>query len=307
RWEGDWDPTRAGAWEEQGPDAEDGAWEGYEDGAYEAGYVPDAGYPGYARSREEVLAAYGEGYSTSALPQTWARPRGPGHGRRRRRANGPWPELVMVAAVAVIIAAAVLAVTTANRSRLTGAGAGNQGSLSSAPGSHPGGAGPAPATGRSPSTRPTTSSTRPVNTGIPPVSRRAKNLFANAEVKQALVRSWLASNPGAAGLRLGDVAGLAPGQLYYAYQPGPGTYWALAVFQPSAELISKASSATARQALALFKRHDYAFSWQPGSSHDWTLLGETSAGRCPGVWVPTQVLAVWGLCDLKPPAKGGSG
>ena len=74
------------------------------------------------------------------------------------------------------------------------------------------------------------------------------------------------------------------------------TYWATAVFKPSAALLASSSTAAGQTKLAQFQNSVYVFSWKAGPV--WTLLGEVSAGSCPNSWVPKNVLAVWGLCGL---------
>ena len=267
---------------------------GYEAGAggYPPGYDPGEAY------RRQAYEAYRDDYQ---VPEDGGWQEGPEYGYTayepvppsRRRGNGPWPELVMVTAVAVVIAAVALAVTTANRDR----------SSTSAPPATTGSTLPAPSTTSGPTTTtvpPTTSTSSPSATTAPPAGAHAVNLTASPAVKASLVKSWLASDPGGVGLVAKDVAGTVKGQVYYADQPHLGTYWALAAFQPAKRVTQEAATAAGQAELSQFQDNVYVF-----SSHDssaWTVLGVVSTGACPGDWVPKTVLAIWGLCGLRPPA-----
>lgn len=297
-WEG---TPEAGTWEQQGPGAEqeiwlDRPWSGPE---YEPGYTTS-----YARSRDEALAAY-EDYGTAVDP-AWGRNTGQDRRRPRARGNGPWPELVVITAVAVIVAAVILAVTSADRTSV----AGPQAAVTTLPAvtaQRPHAPSPtASVSGKSPShisSSATSKASRGAATSTPApstaakskaVSQRAKNLTVTAGVEQSLVKSWLAANPGGVDIGPKDVAGTVPHQLFYAEQPLSATYWALAVFKPSATLLTESSTAAGQAKLAQFQNSVYVFSWKAGPV--WTLLGEVSAGSCPDAWVPKTVLRVWGLC-----------
>jgi hypothetical protein len=307
-----WGPAAGGAWDGDNVTTTVGAWEdghrwaqpyGYEPG-YQGGYAAtqyaQTGYSetAYRRSRQEALTAYADNGEAPA-PTVWEQgDGGRRHQRRRsRRGNGPWPELVMITAVAVIIAAVILAVTSADRTTL----ATTQGSAptlvptTTAPSkAHPSSSVPSrAASGRSavhPVKKPKT-----VPTTTVPVGGEAQNKLVTAGVEDSLIRSWLSTNPGGAGLDASDVAGTEPGQVYYADQPATGTWWALVAFKPSATLLREASTAAGQEKLAQFQNSIYAFSWKQGPV--WTLLGEVSTGSCPNV-VPTAVLSVWGMCGL---------
>jgi hypothetical protein len=316
---GQWpDEHRAEGTEETGP------WSFEEDPEYEPGrYLGGEGYAGGEGYLGGEGYAGGEGYSgpdPSGYPTAYPGSTEIGElGRRPRKkqrtstGNGPWPELSMFAAVAVIIAAVALAVSSAHpQSSASGPAATT--AVSSAVG--------APA-GQSSASAPPSSTTAPArlgsttlaNRGTPkpepkpkqaakpgpqPASPSAENLVVSEQVRQALVSSWLAANPGGADLGPQDVAGLTKGALYYGYQPQPGVYWALAQFEPSARLRAEASTAAGQDALARFTGTTYVFSWKPGRAN-WTLIGQVPTGSCPGQ-VPRAVLAVWALCGLRPPS-----
>ncbi len=253
---------------------------------------------------------------------------GTGNGGRRLakgRPSGPWPGLVMVTSVAVIVAAVALGVTSANRDALTSssspsvaASAGGKPNVATSAGGNkarPGGAGPSTAGGKTTgSTRPSgtktsrssTSATGPQTSASARPTRKtrarvlAKNLVISPLAKRQLVETWIATDPGGLGLTAKDVAGTVRGEVYYGYDASIATYFALAAFQPSPLVLKKASTARGQAELRAFQDTQYVFSLQTGST--WTELGIVTTGSCPGEWVPTAVLAVWGMCGLKPPA-----
>ncbi len=288
-WEGGLEPA---AWEpDEGADeAETWVEPDWSASEYERGYT--AAYP---RSRDEALAAY-QDYGTLERDTGWTEevPRSPK--RPPTRGNGPWPELVMITAVAVIIAAVILAVTSADRNT----GSGPQATPTTLPATTQRTHSSAPATGKTspPATSKVTQHTSTPTTSktTKPKTQAAKNLAIRPGVAQSLVKSWLATDPGGVGLRQADVAGTVVGELYYAVQPASSTYWATAVFKPSAALLASSSTAAGQTKLAQFQNSVYVFSWKAGPV--WTLLGEVSAGSCPDSWVPKSVLAVWGLCGV---------
>jgi hypothetical protein len=116
------------------------------------------------------------------------------------------------------------------------------------------------------------------------------------------VKSWLAANPGGADLGPKDVAGTVAGQVYYGRQRTAGAYvyWALAEFEPAPTVLADASTAAGQIKMAQFENTVYVFSWKSGPV--WTLLGAANTGVCPRLYVPTAVLAVWGLCGVHLPA-----
>jgi hypothetical protein len=203
----------------------------------------------------------------------------------------------MITAVAVIIAAVILAVTSADRNT----GSGPQATPTTLPATTQRTHSSAPATGKSTSPPATSKVTQHTSTPTTskttkPKTQAAKNLAIRPGVAQSLVKSWLATDPGGVGLRQADVAGTVVGELYYAVQPASSTYWATAVFKPSAALLASSSTAAGQTKLAQFQNSVYVFSWKAGPV--WTLLGEVSAGSCPDSWVPKSVLTVWGLCGV---------
>jgi hypothetical protein len=284
--EGAYDPELAShAWHEgqyAGYEGQEG-WEDPATGYYEAGeYDPEAyqageyDQDGYGTGAHSGGGAFTGDYQLEQAPQA-TRSTG-------RRANGPWPELVVVAALAVVAAAVVLAYMAGSR---------NQSSANST----------GTTVASSTSSRPTTTA-RPTTTGggtttLPPPSPAAVRLSVTPGVEQSLVKSWVATNPGSVGIGPKDVAGTVPGQVYYARQPALDTYWALAAFQPSAQLTAERATAAGQAKLQQFQNVIWVFTWRAGPT--WTELGEVTTGQCPDIWVPTPVLASWGLCGTASP------
>lgn len=204
---------------------------------------------------------------------------------------GPWPRLVIATALAVVAAAVALAVTAARSSTplaqnaMPGASAGKPGST------------PASAHEETSTTVARTSTTlQHKATGTARARKLVKELVISAPTKQSLLTTWLASDPGGVGLSAKDVAGTAPGQVYYAYDASISTYFAVVAFQPSSSLLQQAPTPTTKAKLRQLLGYDYVFSLQTGST--WALLGFIPKGYCPGEWVPVEVLEVWGMCGF---------
>jgi len=263
-------------------------------------YYQDDYTAAYARSRQQAVAAYQTAYGKPAPPRTWDEGDPVPQARPPMRANGPWPELAMIAAVAVVIAAVILAVTGAGKVNV---GA-TQTTLSTVPStartSKPAAKGSHPTTPVRSTLPPTTPPTQPTTTvtAVP----HARALPVTPNVQLSLIRSWLATNPGGVGLGLKDVAGTVPQQVFYAEQPQTSVFWALVAFQPSQTVLAEQSTAAGQDALAQFQDTDYIFNWKSGPT--WNELGYVSTGDCPGDYVPSSVLAAWGLCGFGP-ANGG--
>ena len=311
-WDSGYSEATAGA--EQGEqgwyEPQDGHWEDQQavagpSGWYSEGFYPDEYDTGYERSHQDALAAYQEGYGTSAVPQVWDEADSAVQGGGTVRASGPWPELVMITAVAVIIAAVILAVTGANRTNVSN----SQPPLPTAASSRVPGGATAPDHRRAPSTASKVPSTATPSSAAPtsaapsstttasPVGAAA--LRVTVGVEQSLIKSWLHTDPGGVGLDTKDVAGTVPQQVFYAKQPGaPPVYWAVVAFQPSATVLAEQSTAAGQFKLAQFQNSDYVFDWKAGPY--WTELGYVATGACPGTYVPTAVLSAWGLCGLGP-------
>jgi hypothetical protein len=293
--QGWYDPGNVG-WD--GDEATAGPTGWYSEGLYQDEYPT-----GYVRPHREAVAAY-QDYGTAVIPRTSDEGQAVVPDPPLRRANGPWPELAMIAAVAVIIAAVILAVTSADKADqnasqtiqttvpTTAAQTGATGPSTKAP---PSTAAPSTVPSTAPRTVPSTTAPK-VTTVAPP---RAVALPVTPPVQLSLIRSWLATNPGGVGLELKDVAGTVPQEVFYAKQPQTLVYWALAAFQPSQLVLAEQSTATGQADLAQFQGTEYVFNWRAGPT--WTELGYVSTGDCPGQYVPSSVLAAWGLCGLGSP------
>ena len=134
---------------------------------------------------------------------------------------------------------------------------------------------------------------------LPPrTAGTALDLTVTPGLEADLVKSWLATNPGGVDLGLGDVAGTVNGEVYYGLQPTKRTWWAGAVFRPSAALEQESSTAAGQIKLAQFKGWMYMFSWKNGGGPTWTLLGGVPTGSCPNLLVRDDVLTAWHLCGL---------
>ncbi len=231
----------------------------------------------------------------------------------KRRPSGPWPALVMATSGAVIVAAVALGVTSANPNALTSSS--SPGVATSAGGRKApvGRTVPPTSGGKTAGSRPSvTKATRALTSATGPqtsasgrptttTSARvlAKNLIISPLVKRQLVETWIATDPGGLGLTAQDVAGTVRGEVYYGYDLSIATYFSLAAFQPSPLVLKKASTPRGKAELRAFQDTQYVFSLQTGST--WTELGIVTTGDCPGEWVPKAVLAVWGMCGLRPP------
>ncbi|HTW11059.1 MAG TPA: hypothetical protein VME46_26400 [Acidimicrobiales bacterium] len=249
------------------------------------------------RPRQEALAAYQDNSASHELSQIRERQTRQLVIAPPARTSGPWPELVMVAAVAVVIAAVILTLTTTQRAsnKLTGTNSTSPPTVATTlanPQVRPkpkasGAKGAKRGTRTKPAHKPATTTTTPAP---------AINLAASAGVRQSLVVSWLATNPGGVGLGPADIAGTVPDSVYYGEVTKSHVYWAIAEFQASKQLLAQRSTAAGQAALAQFQDTDYVFSGNGGST--WTELGYVNAGGCPGQYVPNAVLAIWGLCGF---------
>jgi hypothetical protein len=89
-------------------------------------------------------------------------------------------------------------------------------------------------------------------------------------------------------LRPSDIAGTARGSVYYAYDAATGTYWAKAIFVPSAT--------ASQNAIVDQQDGDNAGLFTRTSSGAWRMRPE---GMPPGcgirAFLPTAVITVWAL------------
>lgn len=136
--------------------------------------------------------------------------------------------------------------------------------------------------------------TTATSTGPPTTTSRVnagpRNLAISQSVHDALVATFATHQ----GFPLSYVGGEVPGSVYYAYDPGTGTYWALASYTPSAEASrahDRLAAGSANDPLIGFQDGPFKFSRAEGAA--WRLVGDTGGLICPPP--PESVLAVWAL------------
>jgi hypothetical protein len=139
--------------------------------------------------------------------------------------------------------------------------------------------------------------TSPASTGTsgpsPSVSRSpdtgsGRTLLLPPLVRDQIIAAWVA------GVRLepGDVAGVSPGTAYYGYMPSTGTYWAVAMFDPTEAWERKARASPGSSVALQFQDGPWVFSHKRGQG--WRYVGATGGEVCPPK-VPAAMLAAWGL------------
>jgi hypothetical protein len=135
-----------------------------------------------------------------------------------------------------------------------------------------------------------TTTTAPVATTSPTA---VQNLTVSDSVRTSLTASYVAFRH----ISTSDVAGTAPGSVYYAYDPTTKTYWALATFTPS--------STASQQTLVGFQDGGSIgmFTMPAGASWSVSQAGEPSI-CLEAKYFPAPVLAVWNISTNLPPACG---
>jgi hypothetical protein len=143
---------------------------------------------------------------------------------------------------------------------------------------------PAAPTASTPRTRssPSPSASRSPDTGS------GRTLLLPPLVRDQIIAAWVAG----AGLERGDVAGVSPGTAYYGYMPSTGTYWAIAMFDPTEAWERKARASPGSGVALQFQDGPWVFSHKRGQG--WRYLGHTGGAVCPPK-VPAAMLAAWGL------------
>jgi hypothetical protein len=113
-----------------------------------------------------------------------------------------------------------------------------------------------------------------------------KNLVATPTLKAELTQAFVAFKQ----VPAQDIAGTAPGSVYYALVPATGTSWALASFLPR-------STASQQTLVGLQDGGGTGiFSMRPGAGWEMVALG--SVPFCPAQTpIPPAVVALWGLRD----------
>lgn len=137
------------------------------------------------------------------------------------------------------------------------------------------------ATSTSTSTSTTATSTTTTSTAPGP-----ENLVVSTTDKQLLTAAFVDYTH----LPAQDIAGTAPGSVYFAFDPTTDTYWALASFSPT-------PSASQHTQIALQDGGNMGiFSRRPASA--WQMLSTGSVPFCVSQTAfPPGVVAVWGLSD----------
>jgi hypothetical protein len=151
--------------------------------------------------------------------------------------------------------------------------------------------------GGTPSGAPTTTSTTTTSSTSAPTSSTptstsststssaggaAQNLVASAAIKSALVAAYVAHN----GLPASQVAGTAPGSVYYAYVPSTNTYWAIAGFVPTANAAYQTQVSMQDEGCC------GVFSQPAGGS--WTYVTGFLGEPCPGQ-ISAELETLWRL------------
>jgi hypothetical protein len=124
----------------------------------------------------------------------------------------------------------------------------------------------------------------------------ARNLVASPAIKSGLLAAYLAHS----GLAGDQVAGSAPGSVYYAYLPSTRNYWAMAGSVPS-------STASMQTEVSMQDEGCCGIFTQLSGATSWTYVSSYLGAPCPGA-APPEVLAVWNLqpgADC-PSASGGT-
>ncbi|HEX3796251.1 MAG TPA: hypothetical protein VHV57_17290 [Acidimicrobiales bacterium] len=127
-----------------------------------------------------------------------------------------------------------------------------------------------------PTTTPTTATTA--------TSGADQNLAVTAQVKSDLVAAYVAHS----GLPASQIAGTAPGSVYYAFRPASNAYWALATFAPS-------PTADMNTQVAMQDDGCCGVFEQPVGGA-WTYVRSTgyTGVPCPGQ-IPADLFTVWNL------------
>ncbi|HVA07250.1 MAG TPA: hypothetical protein VNG12_10970 [Acidimicrobiales bacterium] len=109
-----------------------------------------------------------------------------------------------------------------------------------------------------------------------------RNLAATAAVKASITAVYVAAR----NLPASQVAGTAPGTVYYAYVPSTQTYWAIAGFEPN-------GSATMQTQVAMQDDGCCGIFTQTAGGN-WTFVSGYLGEPCTGQ-IPASLMALWGL------------
>jgi hypothetical protein len=110
----------------------------------------------------------------------------------------------------------------------------------------------------------------------------AQNQTATAALKSQLTAAYVAHNH----LPANEVAGTAPGSVYYAFIPSTNTYWAIASFYPTAN--------SSQQTQVSMQDEGCCGVFTETTGGSWTMVAGFLGAPCPGQ-IPAQLETLWGL------------
>jgi hypothetical protein len=125
-------------------------------------------------------------------------------------------------------------------------------------------------------------STSSSTTSTSPTPAALENLVATAAVKGALTAAYVAHN----GLPAAEVAGTAPGSVYYGFEPSTNTYWAIAGFVPTA--------GASQQTMVSMQDDGCCGVFSQPAGGSWTYVTGYLGVPCPGQ-IPADLEALWHL------------
>lgn len=118
-----------------------------------------------------------------------------------------------------------------------------------------------------------------------------RNLIVSGAVRGELTAAYVAVRR----ISLSDVAGTAPGSVYYAYDPSTDTYWARALFQPSRDVIRDQTPAALTVLVGFQDGGGYGRFKKVGTG-PWQVATGGIPFVCADVqFFPRTVLAAWSL------------
>jgi Protein of unknown function (DUF4232) len=154
--------------------------------------------------------------------------------------------------------------------------------------------GTTPTTTSSTSSTTTSTSTSTTTTTLPPTG--AENLF----ISPATLAELRVVAAAYKGVDVGEILPAEPASVYYGYVPATDTYWAMASYAPN--------PSDPLPVLVDFQDGggNLLYTLPPGGS--WKVIGAVGEPFCDGLLsnpVPHSILAVWDLCQPKPPPSAG--
>jgi hypothetical protein len=135
-------------------------------------------------------------------------------------------------------------------------------------------------TSTSPPTSSSTSTSAPASTTS--TSAAPQNLAVSDAVKSDLTAVYVAHQ----GLPADQVAGTAPGSVYYAFIPSTSTYWAVASFVPTAN--------ASMQTQVAMQDDGCCGIFTMATGGNWVFVSGFLGEPCPGQ-IPAALFALWNL------------